>query len=42
MIEKAGAEFCGFAFLMELAFLNPREIIGKDFDQEIFTLITVE
>ena len=42
IIEKAGAEFYGFAFLMELAFLNPREIIGKDFDQEIFTLITVE
>ena len=42
MIEKAGAEFCGFAFLMELAFLNPREIIGKEFDQEIFTLFKVE
>ena len=42
MIEKAGAEFCGFAFLMELAFLNPREIIGKEFDQEIFSLFKVE
>ena len=42
MIEKAGGEFCGFAFLMELAFLNPREIIGKDFDQEIFTLFKVQ
>jgi adenine phosphoribosyltransferase len=42
IIEKAGAEFYGFAFLMELAFLNPRDIIGKDFDQEIFTLFKVE
>ncbi len=42
IIERAGAEFYGFGFLMELAFLNPREIIGKDFDQEIFSLFKVE
>ena len=42
MIERAGAEFCGFAFLMELAFLNPRDIIGKEFKQEIFSLFTVD
>lgn len=42
LIEKAGAEFCGFAFLMELGYLNPRDLIKKDFDQDIFTLITVE
>lgn len=42
IIERAGAEFVGFGFLMELAFLNPREIIGKDFDQEIFSLFKVE
>ena len=41
IIEKVGAEFCGFAFLMELAFLNPREIIGKEFDQEIFSIVKV-
>lgn len=42
IIERSGAEFVGFAFLMELAFLKPREIIAKDFDQEVFTLIQVD
>ena len=42
LIEDSGAEFCGFAFLLELAFLKPREIIGKEFDQEIYSLVTVE
>ena len=42
MVERAGAELYGFAFPLGLAFLNPREIIGKDFQQEIFTLIKVE
>ncbi|MDO4796398.1 MAG: adenine phosphoribosyltransferase [Coriobacteriales bacterium] len=42
LIEKSGATLVGFAFLLELAFLNPREIIGKDFDQEVYTLVTVE
>lgn len=42
IIQKAGAQFAGFAFLMELAFLNPREIIAKDFDQEVFSLFKVE
>ncbi len=32
----------GFAFALELAFLKPREIIGKEFSQEIFTLIKVD
>lgn len=41
LIEKAGATLEGFAFLMELAFLNPREIIGKEYDQEVYTLIQV-
>ncbi|MDI9590414.1 MAG: adenine phosphoribosyltransferase [Acidobacteriota bacterium] len=40
--EHAGATFCGFAFLMELAFLNPREVISRDFSQEIFSLFKVE
>lgn len=42
MVEKIGADFAGFAFIMELAFLHPREILGKEFDQEIFTLFKVE
>ena len=41
LIEQAGAEVVGFSFILELAFLNPREIIGKEFDQEIYTLVKV-
>ena len=42
LIEEAGAEVVGFAFILELAFLNPRKIIGKEYDQEIYTLIKVD
>ncbi len=42
LIEKAGAKVMGFAFVLELAFLNPRQIIGKEFDQEIYTLVKVD
>ncbi len=42
LIEKAGATVVGFGFLLELAFLDPRGIIGKEFDQEVFTLIQVK
>ena len=42
LIEQAGAEVAGFAFALELAFLHPRDIIGKEYDQEIFTLIKVD
>ncbi len=41
LIEKAGATVEGFAFILELAFLNPRDIIAKEYDQEVFTLIQV-
>lgn len=41
LIEKTGAEVIGFSFILELAFLNPRDIIGKEFDQEIYTLVKV-
>ena len=41
LIEQTGATLVGFAFLLELAFLNPRDIIGKEFDQEIYTLVQV-
>lgn len=42
LVEHAGAEIVGFGFLLELAFLNPREAIAKDFNQEIFSLIKVD
>lgn len=41
LAEKAGAEVVAFAFILELAYLNPREIIAEQFDQEVFTLIQV-
>ncbi len=42
LVEKAGATVVGFGFLLELAFLNPRGIIGKEYDQEVFTLVQVQ
>lgn len=41
LVEKAGAEIAGFGFLLELAYLNPREAISKEFSQEVFSLIQV-
>lgn len=41
LVEQTGAKIEGFAFILELAFLNPREIIGKEFDQEVYTLVKV-
>ena len=41
LIEEAGATVVGFGFMMELCFLNPREVIAKEYDQEVFTLIQV-
>lgn len=42
LVERAGATLVGFAFVLELAFLNPRSIIGKEFDQEVYTLVKVD
>lgn len=42
LAEQAGAEVMGFGFLMELAFLNPREAIGKEYDLDFFSLIKVK
>lgn len=42
LIEKTGAQLVGFAFLLELAFLNPRSIIKQEFTQEMFTLVQVK
>lgn len=42
LVEKAGATVVGFSFILELAFLNPRGIIGKEFDQEVYTLVQVQ
>ncbi len=42
LIERAGATVVGFAFVLELEFLGPREVIGKEFDQEVYTLVKVK
>ena len=42
LVEKTGAHVEGFAFLLELCFLNPREVIARDFgDREVYTLVKV-
>ena len=41
LVEQAGAEVAGFGFILELCFLNPRQVIAKDCDQEVFTLVKV-
>jgi len=41
LAKQAGASLVGFAFLLELCFLNPRETIAKEFDEEMYTLVKV-
>ncbi len=41
LVEQTGASVVGFGFLLELAFLNPREHICETYPQEIFSLIKV-
>ena len=41
LIEQFGAKVAGLGFLMELAFLNPRETIAKVTDAEVFSLVKV-
>ena len=41
LVEKAGASIAGFAFILELAFLNPRKSVAEHFDQEFYSLIKV-
>lgn len=42
LVEKSGAEIVGFAYLIELAFLHPRETVAKEYAQEFFSLIQVD
>lgn len=42
LVEKAGATVVGFSYIIELAFLNPREIISRECgDVEVYTLVQV-
>ena len=43
LAEQSGARIEGFSFILELTFLNPREVIAKDYpNQEVYTLIPVK
>lgn len=42
LVEKFGAQLAGMGFLMELAFLNPRDAIARETDAEVFSLVKVE
>ena len=42
LVEKSGAEVKGFAFVLELAFLHPRDIIGKEYTQDFYSLVQVK
>lgn len=42
LVERIGAKLAGMGFLMELAFLNPREAIAKETDAEVFSLVQVK
>ena len=42
LVKSFGAKIAGFGFLMELAFLNPRDIIAKfDPEIEVYSLVQV-
>lgn len=42
LIEQSGAKVIGFGFLLELGFLNPRDVLAKACDAEVFSLVVVE
>lgn len=41
LVEQSGARVSGFAFILELSFLHPRETISQECEQEVFTLVKV-
>ena len=41
LIKQFGASLAGMGFLMELAFLNPRQAIAKVTDTDVFSLVQV-
>lgn len=41
LAQRFGAKLAGMGFLMELAFLHPRENIAKETDVEVFSLVQV-
>lgn len=39
LVEAAGGTVAGFAFITELEYLNPRELIAKESDAPVFSLV---
>lgn len=39
LVEAAGGAVAGFAFITELEYLNPRELIAKESDAPVFSLV---
>ena len=42
LIERSGAKIVGFGFLLELGFLNPRDMLAKACSAEVFSLVRVD
>ncbi|MEF2594527.1 MAG: adenine phosphoribosyltransferase [Eggerthellaceae bacterium] len=42
LIERFGAKIVGFGFLLELGFLNPRDVLAKACGAEVFSLVRVD
>ena len=42
LINQCGARLAGMGFLMELAFLDPRNLISKSTEAEIYSLVIVQ
>lgn len=42
LAESFGCKLVGFAFLMELEFLHPRDVIGAHTDIEVYSLVQVK
>ena len=43
LVEQSGARIEGFSVILELTFLNPRDVIAKEYpDREVYTLIPVK
>ena len=42
LVEQSGAKVAGFSFILELSFLNPRDVIAADYGQEVYTLVKVD
>ena len=41
LVEQSGARVAGFGFILELGFLNPRDVVSREYDQDLFTLVKV-